>query len=135
MRFEAYVIFMLCIAAVFYMIGLDEPLVTLYDSQDGQFVKLNSPDDSDGDNFFNILIYGIAGSVAIAAVAIALITGYSAMFIIPLIMVFLILNFFVFPFSSVLGIAGMPEVVGYLLVVFFNGITVLALMSFIRGRT
>jgi len=134
MRFEAYVIFMLCIATVFSMIGLTEPLYTLYDAQDGQFIKLNSPSDSSEDNFFNILIFGIAGAVGIVAVAIALITGYSAMFIIPLVMVFLILNFFVFPFSTIFNTPGMPEIVGYLLVVFFNGITVLAVMSFIRGR-
>jgi len=134
MRFAAYVILMICIASVFYLMGLDTPLVSLYDAQDGQFIKLNCPpgdEDACDDTFLKMLAVTI--SLGVLGFVVLLISGQAAMFVIPIMLVFVILNFFVFPFSTIFEAAAMPGEVAALLVVFLNGLTVLALMSFIRG--
>jgi hypothetical protein len=58
--------------------------------------------------------------------------GFSVMYIIPLIMLLAILNYVVFPLSFIFD-AGFPEELKIIFVVFFNLLTVLVGLGFVRG--
>lgn len=145
MRFAPYVILMLCISAIFYLMGLTQPLVSVYDTHSGQFLKLNCPADADPpspyqnedpectDTFFSILM-GVL-TIGILGVVVSTLMGFSAMYIVPIILLYILVNFFVFPFSILLDTAAMPPEISVLLVVAINAISVLALLNFIRGGT
>jgi hypothetical protein len=67
-----------------------------------------------------------------AVVLLSFLLGFSAIYIIPLLMLFSILNFFVFPMSAVLD-PMMPIEIKVILIFFYNTITVMACITFIRG--
>lgn len=146
MRFAAYAVFMVCLCAVFYMLGMNTPIFSIAglavgeDEGDAQVVMLNCPesatgyntDEPCGDTLFNFLI--LSFGVMISIVALAFVSGQAAIYIVPLIFVYVIINFFVFPFGSILSYGAMPGEIQILLVALFNTITLLGILSFIRGN-
>lgn len=139
MRFAAYALLMICIGIVFYMLGLTEPMVSLYDSQGG-YLQLNCPEDAGvldnqpsqcGDTFFSIMVTTL--SMGALGIVISALTGYSAIYIIPIILIYVFLNIFVFPFSVLLNPEVVPTEVAVILTVIINAISALGILSFIRG--
>jgi hypothetical protein len=72
--------------------------------------------------------------IAIAGFAVSLLTGFGAMYIMPLLMLLAFLNYVVFPISFIADPL-LPAYVKYPLFAFFNIIGILAYVSFIRGGT
>jgi len=147
MNFYNFVYLSLAIAIVFYFMGAG-PLVQLYNQQGGGFLVLSCPEDTATygnisgdyvnepsqceDTFFTqlvtILVVGGLGIV------LALVLGYSAMYIIPLLILWVCINLFVFPFSFLMDPA-MSDEIRIIVTVVINAMTGLALLNFIRGPT
>ncbi len=138
MRFGAYVMLMFCISLVFYIIGYRSiALMTLYNNQaavsnaDGsidylRFVGVIVTSAITPQNALGLVVVGIA------AAATTLLLGFAAIYIIPIAMLLLVMNYLLYPFSFVFD-PSMPDIVKIPLYVFFNLMTMLAVMSFARG--
>lgn len=150
MNFTNFAYLCVSIALVFYFMGAG-PMVQLYNQQGGGFLKLSCPSDTIAygnitnatgtytnppsacsDTFFSqlstVLLIGIGGIVA------GILLGFSAMFIIPVMLLWAFITLFVFPFSFLLDPA-FPEQMLIPVTVIINVLTGLALLNFIRGPT
>lgn len=149
MNFTNFAYLCVAIALVFYFMGAG-PMVQLYNQQGGGFLKLSCPADTVTygtvnatgtytnessqcqDTFFTqlvtILVIGGLGIV------LSLVIGFSAMYIIPLLLLWICINLFVFPFSFLLDPAFPAEMLIPVTVI-MNVLTGLALLNFIRGPT
>jgi len=78
-------------------------------------------------SFTNLAIWGLIGAVGLFA---AYIVGFSAIYIIPLAILGILVNFFIFPWSFIINTPF--EIPG---MVIFNVITLLAVLNFVRGPT
>lgn len=140
MKFSTYIWFLFAVCLVLYYLQY-YPMVVYFADNGQSIVNIEC---AEGDQFcqnearaefyrtstvFGAMLLVIAGA-GIALVA--LITGYSAIYIIPLLILMAILNFVVFPLGFVLD-PTIPEFLKYPIAVFFNLMTVLATVSFIRG--
>jgi len=155
MNFTNFAYLCLAIALVFYFMGAG-PLVQVNmggyagGSSGTGFLKLSCPADTIAygtinatgtytneqskcnDTFFTqlttILLIGIGGIV------VAWLLGFSAMYVIPLVILWAFVNLFVFPFSFLLDPAFPAEVV-ITITAILNVLMGLALLNFIRGPT
>jgi hypothetical protein len=77
----------------------------------------------------------VIGLGLVASAATAMILGFSALFVIPIVMLIALLNFLVFPLSFLVTAPNDPVASAFYVpfVVFMNILCVLALASFIRG--
>lgn len=156
MRFADYALLLFAMALVFYFVGITKPLLSLSGSVDyndtntTQYLKVNCPADASAysphpstpftggpltcnDSFFGILaLLLVVGGFGIIVLTLA---GFAAMYVIPAVMIFVFLNLFVFPLSSILNPTLVAPELGYAFVALMNMLTVLALFNFIRGAT
>jgi hypothetical protein len=155
MNFTNFAYLCLAIALVFYFMGAG-PLVQVNmggyagGSAGTGFLKLSCPADTVAygtinttgtytneaskcnDTFFTqLVIVLIVGGLGIG---IGMLLGFSAMFVIPVVLAWAFINLFVFPFSFLLDPAFPAEVV-IPVTAFLNVLTGLALLNFIRGPT
>jgi len=79
------------------------------------------------------VIFG--GTVFIAVGILSLILGFSAIYIIPLLILIGMLNYFVFPIGIIFASAEMPEILSVSILFFYNFITVMAIITFVRGNS
>lgn len=140
MKFFNYIILIFCITAFLYWMNYTSAVIVFME-RGSSTVSIEC---ADGDQFCsnteNAEIYkrtSVLGAILImisaAGIAlVALISGYSALYIIPAIILIAILNFVVFPMSFVLDPA-IPEIIAYPLAVLFNILTVVAAVAFVRG--
>lgn len=132
MRFGAYIILLLSISFPLYYFGFSNVGFTELGltplpigCADGD-IYCNDPANRDGSNVLGIMIAVVAG----ASILVGLISGYSAIYIVPILILIAILNFFVFPLNFLYNY---PELTVPALAV-FNVLTVLASTDFIKGR-
>ena len=135
MRFATYVFLLLSISIVFYFLGNTSILSDILSRQGDKPIDpanilglLASEILSGGLNTLGPLI----GVASIAAV-VSLLGGYSATFIIPLLILLIVLNYTIFPLSFLLS-PDLPALIKIPLWVTFNILTILALLDFVRGR-
>lgn len=138
MRFGAYILFMFSIVLVFYLMGYKSAAMTeLYNQQadvsaaDGSidiplFLAGMAESALAPQNFISLVI------IAIAAAATTLILGYAAIYIIPIAMLIFIMNYVVFPFAFILD-PSTPDMIRIPVTVFLNLITMMGILSFVRG--
>lgn len=140
MKLGAYAIFMFSVALSFYFLGFQPILLVMTEGQDGHnngVIKLNCPSDdpncASGENN-NAFLFTVATmiSVGIFGIALGLITGYSAMYIIPIIMLTVAIQYFILPFGTLFNLIE-NETIRTPVIFFFNMITVLAVIHFVRG--
>jgi hypothetical protein len=81
----------------------------------------------------DLLIAGLI-ALAITGLVASLLGGFSAMFIIPLLIVSAVAVYLVLPFSFIFSMA-MPDEIRIPLFVFMNIITVIAFIDFVRGSS
>jgi hypothetical protein len=131
---------MFAISLVFYFMGFTSVLGYMADNHETQFGSLFMPlaceEGTDCDTNDNALLNLIITSVSIGAlgIVIALFTGYSAVYLVPILLLIAILNLVVFPISFIFD-PSMSEFIKIPLVMFFNVMTILAIVNFIRGAT
>lgn len=149
MRLATYVILLFALSVVFYFLGYQSPLMQLLSNQgcsEAQIAAAEASGESLDCNlnpatFLQTLASNmvsdnaLAGLLGIAVIgAVALLTGFGAIYIIPLMMLLAFLNFVVFPISFIFD-PMLPALIKYPIIVFFNIITILAIVSFTRGNT
>lgn len=66
----------------------------------------------------------------LAGVLATLLTGFSAMYVIPIIILIAVLEFFMFPLSFLFSL---PDLLLHPILAFFNIITALSVINFVRG--
>jgi hypothetical protein len=155
MRFANYALLLFAMALVFYFVGITKPLLSLSGSVDyngtntTQYLKVNCQTDADAyspssteiaggpltchDTFFGVLsLLLVAGGFGIVVLSLA---GFSAMYVIPAVMLFVFLNLFVFPLNDLLNPALVAPELGISFAVLMNVLMVLAFFNFIRGAT
>lgn len=147
MRFTAYVTLMICMAMTFYWLGYQSvggALITQYNSQ----CTTTTPGGTCtpgpmniGDILMHIaqasmqnqslaqllLITLVAGTLA------AVLGGFGSMYIIPMIILAAVLNWFVFPLGFIVETGVFPDYIAVPLVVLFNGLMILTVVTFVRG--
>ena len=131
---------MFAISLVFYFLGFTSIMGYMADNHEEQFGSLFMPlaceegtecDENDS-ALLNLIITAV--SIGALGIVIALFTGYSAVYLVPILLLIAILNLIIFPISFIFDPA-MSEFIKIPLVMFFNIMSILAIINFIRGST
>lgn len=72
------------------------------------------------------------GISALAALALTFLSGFGAIYIIPIFIIIVVLNLFTFPLSTII-VASTPDIIKIPLLLFFNILLLLTAITFIRG--
>lgn len=141
MRFSAYIVFMTCITIVLYLMGFRG--MGLTDAL-GQPLTVDNIIPNLVSNFFSNIGGGIVQLVAslIGGTIIAALSGFSAIYIVPLAMIMFALNYFVIPTSFIYSgtcavgvqcVSLIPEPLKLPLFLLLNVLLVLSILDFSRG--
>ena len=139
MRLGSFVLLGFALGVILYLMG-SGPLVNVFEQQKGtdllSFVSSDCAHNGNTDISASAcrdnktLIGLFLGFLTLAGIATALLTGFSAIYYLPIIFLVSVFTFFIFPFDFILSA---PSPLNYILVAFFNIVMVLAGLSFIRG--
>jgi len=148
MRLGFYIMILFSLSLVFYFLGYQSPLLQTLNNQGCTQAEIDAAEASGEslncalsvESFVRVLASNMTSDNALAAIlgiavigAAALLTGFGAIYIIPLMMLLAFLNFVVFPISFIFDPA-LPAIIKFPFVVFFNLLTILAIVSFTRGN-
>lgn len=75
---------------------------------------------------------GVLGIAALTGIAVALISGYAGLYVLPLLMLVVVLNIFIIPTSYIVSPL-IPDLIKIPILVFLNLVIGLMLVQFIRG--
>lgn len=140
MRLSMYVSILFSITLIFYLGGFSPIGIQLLSMTSqgthGGIQKVASPGDlldtvnplSESKDILTMMMF----TIIVSAGVMSFILGFSAIYIIPLLILFSILNFFVFPLSAVLDMT-MPVEIRVIIIFLYNVITIMACVTFIRG--
>jgi len=143
MRFTAYIILLFMISLSFYFLGFG-PMVTLFDEKGNLGLRIvcdaPTPDSETAiqDALLcddpNVVLGSAFAWILLAGAFAALMTGFAAIYFIPILLLLAFLNFFIFPLDFIFSGSGvMPDLLKVPLIAFFNVLMVLAIANFIRG--
>lgn len=133
MRFGAYIVLVISMSVVFYFLGYTSIASNLMNKQGDQFLSPQCPTDTPDCNTGVIDKIILLGGVALAGTAIAsLIGGFGVLYIIPMLILMAILEYFIFPFSFIID-NSLDPMIGTPLILFLNMFTILSIVNFIRG--
>jgi len=136
-RFSTYVIFMTMLSVMLYFMG-SPSIITALQASNSWGAAINPTCDNDplcSNAANNATIVGaIVGLIGLAgAVLVGLLAGFSAIYILALVIVVAILNFFVFPIGIFITPTVIDPYIGLPIIFLFNVIEVLAITDFVRG--
>jgi hypothetical protein len=125
---------------MFYFLGFG-PIVQILDEKGNVALKLvcDTPNPESIEEALlcedpNVVLGSALAWILLAGGLAALITGFSAIYVIPIILLLAFLNFFIFPLGFVFGGTDVvPDILKTPIIAFFNVLTVLAVTNFIRG--
>ena len=152
MRLETYIMLMFSISIVFYFLGYQSPLLMVLTNQGCTQAQIDAAEIAGTSlscsitpaSFLTVLASNmtidnmtsdnaIAALLAIAVTGAAvLLSGFGAIYIIPLMMLLAFMNYVVFPISFIFDPL-LPAIIKYPLIVFFNLLMILSIISFTRG--
>lgn len=134
MRLAHLALLFFCISLPMYFMGLQSPIMQLANSQGNQLMSPSSIVTIIANNMINLAFLAIVAGIALALSAI---TGFSAIYIIPMLILYAVFQFVLIPSSSIFGVACaspdecMIQLAG---TAFLNIILILAFIEFIVGR-
>lgn len=136
-RFSTYVLFMTVLTIVLYLMGLP----TIMQVVGGSYswgAPINETCDNDplcsNTSNSSSIVGLIVGAIGLAGIALAgFLLGFSAIYVLAMVIVIAILNFFVFPIGILITPEIVPTFIGFPLIFLFNVIEVLAITDFVRG--
>lgn len=137
MRFVAYVMLLFCVSLMLYFMGY-RPIIDLFNAKGSGILAISCPVDPSNPTAIPICTNQdyVMGAVFLfilgATGLVALMSGFAALYVIPMLLLMAVLNFFIFPLNFIFGA---PELLRIPVLAFYNIITVLAAMNFIRGGT
>ena len=141
MRLSMYLSILFSITMVFYVMGFSAVGTDflLKNQVPLNIVGGGNSTDVTNDVYYNagtsegsILGIIIGGFIVTGVIFAVLILGASSTYIIPLLILMAILNFFVFPINMILD-PMMPEMLKYIIIGLYNLMTIMAVVTFIRG--
>lgn len=147
MRLETYIMLMFSISIVFYFLGYTSPLMMVLNNQGCTQAQIDAAAIAGTSlscsitpsSFLTVLASNMTSDNAIAALlgiavigAAVLLSGFGAIYIIPLMMLLAFMNYVVFPISFIFDPL-LPAIIKYPLIVFFNLLMILSIISFTRG--
>ena len=135
MRLTNYIMLWLAICLVFYFLGYPPGIINVLNTS-----YMNANGTLDITNLLKSLFDGITtpagltalGVSAVAAVVLAFLSGFGAIYIIPIFIIIVVFNIFAFPVSSVIT-SDTPDIIRVPLLLFFNTLLLLTAITFIRG--
>lgn len=143
MKWSHYVFLMTGLSLMLYLMGYT-PVVNLFEDKADplQLVKTNADDsinfdgtinpDEETDN--NILMAALfIGVLSIIGISISFLTGFGATYVLPMVILMAVLNFFIFPINFLFTDAT-PDIIRIPAVVILNILLVLAVLDFTRGN-
>jgi hypothetical protein len=148
MRLASYLVLLFSLSLVFYFLGYQSPLMQLLNNQGCSQAQIDAAEAAGTSlncsltvsSFLQVLASNMTSDNALGALlgiavvgAAVLLTGFGAIYIVPLLMLLAFFNYVVFPISFILDPA-LPPIIKYPLAVFFNLLTILAIVSFVRGN-
>ena len=125
----------LAICLVFYFLGYPPGIINVLNTS-----YMNANGTLDITNLLKSLFDGITtpagltalGVSAVAAVVLTFLSGFGAIYIIPIFIIIVVLNIFAFPVSSIIT-PDTPDMIRIPLLLFFNTLLLLTAITFIRG--
>lgn len=129
MRFPAYIILMFGISLSLYFLGY-QPIAVQMLAQGSSPVKINCEGTAICEDQ-TVIIGSIFFFLIAAAALITLVTGFSAIYVIPIFILLAVLNFFVLPMNFMMSVT--EPLIKYPVLALLNTLTVLAVINFIRG--
>lgn len=136
MRLSAYLILLFSVGLILYFMGY-APIINIFNAKGASPLSISCPNTDKYCQQNNATNTGVVLGASILAILGAtalgsLIIGYSAIFIIPIVLLIGLLNFFVFPLNFMMD-PSFPDIIKYPVLAFFNILTVLAVLNFVRG--
>jgi hypothetical protein len=134
MRLTNYIMLWVAIVIVFFFLGYPPNIISVISSSytSGGVLDIKSVLTS----LFNSITTdaGLAalGISALAALALTFLSGFGAIYIIPIFIIIVVFNIFTFPISTIIT-ATTPDIVKIPLLLFFNVLLLLTAITFIRG--
>ena len=135
MRLTNYIMLWLAICLVFYFLGYPPGIITVLSS-----TYTNANGTIDITTLLKSLFDGITtpagltalGISAVAAVVLTFLSGFGAIYIIPIFIFIVVVNVFAFPISDIIT-STTPDIIRIPLLLFFNTLLILSAITFIRG--
>lgn len=142
MRLGAYVFLLFSISVILHFLGYQDVLSYIFDMHQNGIMEISCTQEQQAEGcvgIINLILEvilsptGVLTTIGLAGLFVAaLITGFSAMYLIPLLILLAILNLLVFPFSFIFD-GTMPVLISTPLILFFNFLTILTITNFVRG--
>jgi hypothetical protein len=155
MRLSTFILFNVAMTIIFFCVGYHNLITsTLFDSYLGTMNMSTSTMNSSQPKVIEIsnddpnnygLVQNIANSIlgdpnvtaafglaVIAFAVISYLSGFSANFLIPALIIILLMNFFFFPFGVVFD-PSLPVILKFFLFAVYNTFTIISAVDFIRG--
>jgi hypothetical protein len=143
MRLTTYFIIMFSLQVMLYFMGYQSPLLGLWGLFGGSIdITTVATTIANAVTTTNPLVVLLGGLV----IGVSLLAGFSAMFIIPLMILLGLLNYIVIPVqvflpagcaspasAALLGVVCTPDPLGLIVILFLNICTVLTFVEFVRG--
>ena len=144
MRLSTYLALLFSISLVFFLMGFPS-VAQQVEANGGNPLTImgvgNSSDvvndirNNSGSSEGSIMGVIFGATVFMAVGILSFILGFSAIYIIPLLILIGMLNYFVFPIGMIFSSAQIPEVLSVSILFFYNFITVMAIVTFVRGNS
>ena len=138
-RFSAYVIFMACFSVItFFILGPCSTiggLMLASASNSSSCTSLGNPQELSITSFMQNNMLGVLSLAITTAVCLAIlyVSGFSIIYIVPILLIQALLSFFIFPFGLFLNSSLLPNAIGIPLIFIFNVLMILAVADFIKG--
>lgn len=131
MRLTAYILLLFSISLVFYLLGYTS-LLNYYTEQQGGTLDFMETLKTLTKAMLSDEGISILLGVAITGLVATLIGGFGAMYVFPIVMLLVFANYLLFPLSFLLD-QTLPDIIKIPLVVLFNLLTLLTIITFVRG--
>lgn len=129
MRFTAYIILLFSISLSLYFLGY-QPIAVQFLAQGSTPVHINCEGQAVCQDQ-NVILGSVFFFLIASAALITLVTGFSAIYVIPIFILLAILNFFILPLNFMMSVQ--EPLIKYPILALLNMLTVLAVSNFIRG--
>lgn len=131
MRFSAYILLIFCISMSLYFIGYDN-IISHFQEKGHSPIILNCQEDDPFCNDNTVIIGSIIATIGLATAIATLVSGYSAIYILPIILLLGILNFVVFPLDFLMSIE--DPLIRFPVLGLFNLLLIISFLDFVRGN-
>lgn len=134
MRLTNYIMLWVAIVVVFYFLGYPPGIINIISTSytSGGVLDIKTLLTALFNSITTDAGLSALGISALAALALTFLSGFGAIYIIPIFIIIVIFNVLAFPISSIIT-ASTPDIIRIPLLLFFNVLLLLTGITFIRG--